>query len=89
MSLRLSIDEAALRAVELAKSSLVAMSTDGWQWEIGGAIPDPLNANHGGRKVPRKWSVAVMWSKDGALFDGPGAIIVDVESGVTQLVEGP
>ena len=89
MSFRLSKDEAELRAVELAQSRIASMSAHGWQCEIGGAIPDPLNPNHGGRKVPRRWVVSVHWSKDGTLFDGPAGIIVDVETGATQLVEGP
>ena len=89
MSFRLSKEEAELRAVELAQSRLASLSVNGWQCEISGAIPDPLSPSHGGRKVPRKWVVSVLWSKDGALFDGPGVIVVDVETGVTQLVEIP
>jgi hypothetical protein len=89
MSLRLSKQEVAIRAIELAKERIAAMPTKGWEWECKEAFPHLLDPSDGDRKIPRKWVVSVMWSKDGTLFDGPSVIIVDVESGTTQVVDTP
>lgn len=89
MSFRSSKQDAALIAVEVAAECLARLPSNGWKWECQSAVPDPVNPDRRGRKVPRKWVVSILWSKDGTIFDGPGTMIVDVEQRTAVLVETP
>jgi hypothetical protein len=80
MSFRLSKRQAELRAIEVAKDFLSKCDLRGWNWEIVSAIPDSINPDMRGRKVPRRWKVAVQWSVPGRTVDGPGLISVDVDA---------
>lgn len=86
-SIRLSKSEAAQRALDLARAHVASVDARGWSWECGAASPDPINPDCRGRKTPRRWVVPVQWSKDSAILDGPGIILVDVETGDAQLQE--
>jgi len=88
-SFRLSKNEAAQKALDLARAHIASTDTRGWSWECKSPTPDSINPEYRGRKTPRRWTVCVEWSKNGSIFDGPGIIFVNVETGDVQLHEGP
>jgi hypothetical protein len=89
MSFRLSKHEAALRAIQLARECIGRLPANNWEWECGDAVPHPRDPDRRGRKVPRRWIVLVRWSRNGAVVDGPGTVVVDVAGGTAELQVDP
>lgn len=54
-------------------------------WGLDVAAPHSTDPDHRGRKVPRRWTVVVQWTKEGFTIDGPGNVTIDIEAGTATL----
>ncbi|MDO5693441.1 MAG: hypothetical protein Q4G70_13370 [Pseudomonadota bacterium] len=79
--MRIGNPEAKAKALALAESFLASRNQKGWDWKCIEANPDPLSPRCNNRKTHAKWSVIVEYSKNGSVLDGPGVILVDLQSG--------
>ena len=85
MKHRLSNQQAAAKAKEIATQFMSSIDTNGWSWEFAAAIPDPANPELQGRKVANRWVVVVRWTREGCTVDGGGVVVVDIGKGTATL----
>lgn len=83
--MRLSIEEARLRAISLADRFLSSTDTRGWEYKCISANPERSRRGTEGRKTCVNWIVIVEWSKNGAIFDGPGVLFVNIQTEACEL----
>jgi hypothetical protein len=85
---RMSRDEAAEYATELAEAFLRNLPPSDWKWEVGGATPK--TGHDSGRKASSIWMVGFRWiPTHGGIFDGGGSIEVDLTCGEGKFIETP
>lgn len=83
--MRLSQEEARLRAVSLADRFLSSTDTRGWEYKCISANPERSHGGIQGRKTCVNWVVIVEWSKNGVVFDGPGVLTVNIQTEECEL----
>ena len=76
---RLSHEQAAVLATDIASTFVHSQPLKGWQCEVGPATPDHTTPECDG-KTPRRWSVGVRYHREGATMDGPSVVIVNLET---------
>ncbi len=84
MSLHISKQEAAEKALQLAVDFMRQQETNGYDWKCGATAPDVNDPHCLGRNFPTRWTVLIEYSKNGAPMDGPGILKIDI---VEQRVE--
>ena len=81
---RLTMQQAADRAMEIATPFVAGQSHNGWRYELGPAVPHPIDPQPHG-KMPRCWIVGVKWYPEsapaGSTFDGGDFVLVNLETG--------
>ena len=77
---RMSAKEARLAAHKLASEFLASTAKNSYVGQLLEAAPDATRTDTVG-KVPRYWAVAVEWTLNGNLVDGPSVIRVDLVEG--------
>jgi len=66
------------QAIELAEAFLSSKEFHGYTWKCVEARPDLMAGDIKHRKAYVKWAVVVDYSRNGAVIDGPGIILVDI-----------
>lgn len=89
MSLHITNADAVEKAIQLASDFMCEQDTQDWEWDIGAALPDSIDPEYGGRKIATRWVVSVHYKKQGAQFDGPAAIAVNIADGSASFMESP
>ena len=79
-----AVQRVTLIALRLAESSKL----NGWQWELIEVKPDPVRTEVVG-KTALHWVCIVQFSKGNSAWDGPGVILVNLESEVASWWERP
>lgn len=84
---RLTHEQAAMKAAELARAFVAAQRTGrGWQYDIGAATPSRTDTDRDG-KVARRWVVRIQWTHGDATVDGPSLVNVNIETGEATWAE--
>ncbi len=78
--MRIRDQEAEIKALALAESFLSSNDLKGWDWKCVEANPDLRSDDNKDRKTYIKWSVIVEYSKGGNFLDGPGVVLVNIQS---------
>jgi hypothetical protein len=81
----MSNKQAETRALDLAAAYLQTNDARGYDWKCLSASPDLMSPKNMDRKMYTKWSVLVEYSRNGAVLDGPGVLLVDIAAGSCKL----
>ncbi|MFN7343750.1 MAG: hypothetical protein ACK5TH_05730 [Prosthecobacter sp.] len=74
---RMSVKEAGSAALKQATEFLADSGTNGYVGQLLEPAPDVTRTENIG-KVPRHWTVAVEWTLNGNIVDGPSVIRLDL-----------